>query len=79
MTLDKHELQGIGRIERRTMPRSEFETLLADHGYYRTGSAPANGGRLKVWYGHATYDPIESIHSGDGRLVITAYHPGPEL
>jgi hypothetical protein len=79
MTLDKHELQGIGRINQRTMPRSEFEALLADQGYYRTGSAPANGGRLKVWYSHAAYDPIESIHSGDGRIVITAYHPGPEL
>ncbi len=26
-----------------------------------------------------SYDPIESIHSGDGRIVITAYHPDPEL
>ncbi len=79
MTLNKHRLQGIAKIRQRTMSRIEFESLLSSQGYYRKGSAPANGERLKVWYGHATYDPIESIHSGDGRIVITAYHPAPEL
>lgn len=65
MTLDKHELQGIGRINQRTTPRSEFEALLADQGYYRTGSAPANGGRLKVWYSH---NVGKSLMTTDARL-----------
>jgi hypothetical protein len=74
MTLNKHRLQGIEKIRQRTMSRIDFEALLVSQGYYRTGSAPANGGRLKVWYSHAAYDLIESIYSGDGRIVITAYH-----
>lgn len=75
MTLDKHELQGIGRINRRTMPAPDFEALLDSHGYSISGSAPAQGKRVKVWFSHPTYNRIESIYSPDRSTVITAYHP----
>lgn len=48
MTLDKHSLDGIEQITKKTLPIEEFEKLLIDAGYQRLGSAPAKGKRVKV-------------------------------
>lgn len=74
MTLDKHELDGIPQITSKTLPKEDFETLLGKAGYQLTGSAPAKGNRIKVWWNHTTYRRIEAIYSPDGQIVITAYH-----
>ena len=74
MTLDKHSLDGIEQITKKTLPIKEFEKLLIDAGYQRLGSAPAKGKRVKVWWRHNTYRRIESIYSPDETVAITAYH-----
>ena len=74
MTLDKHKLDGINRIQARTLPASEFEQLLVSAGYSKIGTAPAKGNRIKSWWTHSTYRRLEAIYSPDSTIVITAYH-----
>lgn len=74
MTLEKHRLDGIPRITRRTLPTSEFEAMLKGAGYTYLGSAPAQGNRHKAWWTHDTYRRVEAIYSPDRQIVITAYH-----
>lgn len=74
MTLDKHKLDGIPQITAKTLPTEDFEALLLQEGYHQTGSAPARGNRLKVWWSHPKHRRIEAIYSPDGKVAITAYH-----
>jgi hypothetical protein len=48
MTLDKHQIDGIGGFSSKVLPASQFEDSLAQAGYSIVGSAPAKGGRVKV-------------------------------
>ncbi len=74
MTLDKHQIDGVSEFSSKTLPAEEFEARLIDAGYSKAGSAPAQGGRVKIWWTHAEYQRVESIYSGDKQTVITAYH-----
>ncbi|MBT9314154.1 hypothetical protein [Leptothoe spongobia] len=74
MTLDKHKLDGIDQITKKTLPVEQFEKLLTDAGYQRLGSAPAKGKRIKIWWRHDKYRRVESIYSPDETIAITAYH-----
>lgn len=74
MTLDKHKLEGIPQISSKTLSTENFEALLTNAGYTRLGTAPAQGKRIKTWWGHNTHRRIESIYSPDGKIAITAYH-----
>jgi hypothetical protein len=74
MTLDKHQIDGIGGFCEQVLPTSQFEELMTGAGYSIFGSAPAQGGRFKVWWQHATFRNVESIYSNDKSIVITAYH-----
>jgi hypothetical protein len=74
MTLDKHQLDGIGGFSEKVLPADRFEALMVDAGYTISGSAPAQGGRVKVWWIHLTFRTVESIYSDDRSIVITAYH-----
>ncbi|MDF5725378.1 MAG: hypothetical protein PUP91_33995 [Rhizonema sp. PD37] len=74
MTLDKHIIQGLSAFTTKTLPSGEFEKRMISAGYYEVGSAPAQSGRMKVWWSHDTYPRLESIYSFDRKVVITAYH-----
>jgi hypothetical protein len=74
MTLDKHQIDGIGGFSEKVLPANPFEDLMINAGYLQIGSAPAQGGRIKVWWSHSTFRNVESIYSGDKTTVITAYH-----
>ncbi len=74
MTLDKHTIQGLSAFTTKTLPSGEFEKRMINAGYYEVGSAPAQGGRVKLWWSHDTYPRVESIYSSDKSTVITAYH-----
>jgi hypothetical protein len=74
MTLDKHQLDGIGGFSEKVLPANQFEELMTNAGYSISGSAPAQGGRVKVWWIHLTFSSVESIYSNDKSIVITAYH-----
>lgn len=74
MTLDKHQIDGIGGFSSKFLPANQFEDSLAQAGYSIVGSAPAKGGRVKVWWTHETFNNVESIYSEDKAIVITAYH-----
>lgn len=74
MTLDKHTIQGLSTFTTNTLPSREFEKKMIDAGYYETGTAPAQSGRIKVWWSHDSYPRVESIYSFDRNVVITAYH-----
>ena len=52
MTLDKHTIQGVAAFTTKTLPSNEFEKRMIDAGYNEVGSAPAQGGRIKVWWLH---------------------------
>lgn len=75
MTLDKHTIRGVGGFSRRVLPSIEFDNILKEAGYICTGSAPAKGNRIKVWWNHPTHGIVEAIYDPDKRLAITAYHP----
>jgi hypothetical protein len=47
MTLDKHQIDGIGGFSEKVLPSTQFEELTIDAGYSISGSAPAQGGRVK--------------------------------
>jgi hypothetical protein len=49
MTLDKHQIDGIGGFQAKTLPTLVFEQLLLDAGYSKIGIAPAQGNRIKAW------------------------------
>lgn len=74
MTLDKHQIDGIGGFNQKVLPADEFEELMMSAGYSISGTAPAQGGRFKVWWVHATFRIVESIYSNDKSIVVTAYH-----
>ncbi len=74
MTLDKHKLDGIPRIEVKTLPAAVFEKMLIDAGYSKIGTAPARGNRIKAWWTHPRFRRLEVIYSPDKGVVITAYH-----
>jgi hypothetical protein len=74
MTLDKHQIDGIGGFSEKVLPENRFEELMTNAGYLPIGSAPAQGGRIKIWWSHPTFRNVESIYSGDKTMVITAYH-----
>jgi hypothetical protein len=74
MTLDKHQLDGVGGFSVKVLPASQFDRLMMSAGYSISGSAPAQGGRVKVWWIHSTFRTVESIYSEDKGIVITAYH-----
>lgn len=50
MTLDKHTIQGLTAFTTKTLPSSEFEKRMINALYFEVGSAPAQGGRIKVWW-----------------------------
>jgi len=74
VTLGKHCIQGV------TLPKVEprssqyFESLMVNAGYTISGSAAAQGNRVKIWFIHAKYSRVEAIYSGDLKVTITAYH-----
>jgi hypothetical protein len=74
MTLDKHQIDGIGGFSAKVLPANQFEELMISNGYSQIGSAPAKGNRVKVWWTHDEFRNVESIYSEDKATVITAYH-----
>jgi hypothetical protein len=74
MTLDKHQLDGIGGFSEKTLPADRFEELMINSGYSQIGAAPAKGDRVKIWWTHETFRNVETIYNSDKSLVITAYH-----
>jgi len=74
VTLDKHTITGVNTGNSKTLSTKDFESLLINAGYFLSGSAPAQGNRLKKWFGHKTYQRVEAIYSVDKNIVITAYH-----
>jgi hypothetical protein len=74
MTLDKHTIQGLATFTSKTLPSSEFEKRMISASYFEVGTAPAQGGRIKVWWSHDSYPRVESIYSTNRNTVITAYH-----
>ena len=74
MTLDKHQIDGIGGFAQKVLPASQSESIMIDAGYLQIGSAPAQGRRLKFWWSHASFRTVESIYSTDKSTVITAVY-----
>jgi hypothetical protein len=74
MTLDKHQIDGIGGFSEKVLPASQFDELMMNAGYSISGAAPAQGGRVKVWWIHLTFRTVESIYNNDKSIAITAYH-----
>jgi hypothetical protein len=74
MTLDKHTIQGLAAFTSKTLLSNEFEKLMVNAGYFEIGTAPAQGGRIKIWWSHDSYPRVESIYSPDKSTVLTAYH-----
>lgn len=74
MTLDKHTIQGLAAFTSKTLPSGEFEKLMINAGYLEVGTAPAQGGRVKVWWSHDDFPRVKSIYSPDKNTVLTAYH-----
>ncbi|RUT01631.1 hypothetical protein DSM106972_067280 [Dulcicalothrix desertica PCC 7102] len=74
MTLDKHTIQGLPAFTTTTLSKSEFSERMINAEYYEVGTAPAQGGRIKVWWSHNSYPRVESIYSPDKNIVLTAYH-----
>jgi len=75
MTLNKHKLDGFDPFYRPTISATVFEQRMKNAGYQVSGSAPAQGRRVKVWWIHQDFRLVESIYSPDKNTVITAYHP----
>ena len=65
MTLDKHQIDGLSEFLSKTLPATEFEARLIAAGYSQIGSAPAQGGSVKIWWAHSEYRGVESIYGGD--------------
>lgn len=75
MTLEKHSIDGLPGITSKILDAEVFENLMKQAGYSLSGSAPAKGDRIKVWWNHEDYRRVEAIYSKDKCIVITAYHP----
>ncbi|MFM5999458.1 MAG: hypothetical protein ACKPCI_19300 [Dolichospermum sp.] len=73
MTLNKHQIQGLPELKCQTLSATQFEKLMIDAGYSTSGTAPAQGNRIKVWWIHGQYPRVESIYSPEKKTVITAY------
>ena len=78
MTLGKHKIRGVTLDGIKPLAANIMESRLHSAGYVRTGSAPAEGGRWKLWFNHPTYGIVEAIYSPDKLMVITAYHSNEE-
>lgn len=74
MTLDKRTIQGLPAFTTTTLSKSEFEERMINAEYYEVGTAPGQGGRIKVRWSHNAYPRVESIYSPDKNIVLTAYH-----
>ena len=75
MTLDKHLLDGIGKVTKsKTLATRDFEEKLTANGYYQIGKGKAQAGRIKVWFAHQEYRRVEAIYSEHGDIAVTAYH-----
>ncbi len=74
MTLNKHQIQGLPNFTSTILDASTFELLMVGAGYSKSGSAPAKGNRVKVWWIHNQFPRVESIYSPDKQIVITGYH-----
>jgi len=74
MTLDKHTIQGLAAFTTKTLLSNEFEKRMLNAGYFEVGSAPGQGGRIKVWWSHDECPRVESIYSPNRNIVLTAYH-----
>jgi hypothetical protein len=74
MTLNKHEIKGLKKFDVPTISSIHFQQMMEAAGYSISASAPAKGGRFKVWWSHSSHPRVESIYSPDKVLVITAYH-----
>lgn len=74
MTLGKHRIDGIILEVIKARSATYFESLMINAGYEMSGSAPAKGNRIKIWFKHSVYRRVEAIYSPDKRTVITAYH-----
>lgn len=70
MMLDKHTIQGLAAFTSKTLSSNEFEKLMVNAGYFEIGTAPAQGGRIKIWWSHDSYPRVESIYSPDKSTVI---------
>ncbi|WP_228036931.1 hypothetical protein [Cuspidothrix issatschenkoi] len=49
MTLNKHQIQGLPKLKCQTLSATEFEQVMIDAGYSISGTAAAQGNRIKVW------------------------------
>jgi hypothetical protein len=74
MTLNRHQIDGLPPFIQPTTSSENFDRLMTDAGYTIAGSAPAQGGRVKIWWTHEQFSRVESIYSPDKVVVITAYH-----
>ena len=74
MTLNKHQIEGLPKFKCTILDANQFEKLMIDAGYSISGTAPAQGNRIKVWWVHEQYPIVESIYTFDRKKVITAYH-----
>ncbi|MBE9251525.1 hypothetical protein IQ226_20815 [Dolichospermum sp. LEGE 00240] len=74
MTLNKHQIRGLPNFKCTILDANQFEKLMLDAGYSISGTAPAQGNRVKVWWVHEEYPRVESIYTPDQKKVITAYH-----
>ncbi|MBD2138256.1 hypothetical protein H6F32_11790 [Anabaena sp. FACHB-1237] len=74
MTLNKHQIQGLPKFKSTILDTNQFEKLIIDAGYSISGTAPAQGNRVKVWWIHEQYPRVESIYTRDQKKVISAYH-----
>ena len=72
MTLDKHQIDGIGGFNEKVLPATRFEELMTNAGYSQIGFAPAQCGRFKLWWAHEIFNNVEFIYSQDESTVITA-------
>jgi len=48
VTLGKHPIQGVTLPQVKTLSSQYFESLMVNAGYTISGSAPAQGNRLKI-------------------------------
>jgi hypothetical protein len=58
MTLDKHQIDGVSEFSTKTLPAEEVEGRLLNAGYSQVGNAPAQRGRIKIWWAHSEYQRV---------------------
>jgi len=74
VTLGQHLIRGVTLPKVKPLSSQYFESLMVNAGYMISGSAAAQGNRLKIWVTHASSPRVEAIYSGDRKVTITAYH-----